>query len=103
MFKIVASFTRPDSQHEFFNDIYMQFDLIKTLHERARLNQGFLGVDEHVYRDDLRCDKALCFDSQQSFLAFVADNQDLLDQRMAMINEYCLRTNQVYKYYVIET
>lgn len=101
MFKIVASFTRPDSQHEFFSDIYMQFDLIKTLHERARSHQGFLGVDEHVYRDDLRCDKALCFDSQESFLKFAAVNQDILDQRKKLIDLYCAETKHEYKYYVI--
>ncbi len=103
MFKIVASFTRPNTDNEFFSDIYMEYDLIKEIHINARRNSGFLGIDENVYRDELRCDKALCFDSQQSFLEFAAENKHLLDQRNALVDEYCLRTNHVYKYYVIET
>jgi hypothetical protein len=103
MFKIVASFIRPDAEFEFFSDIYMQYDVIKEIHANARRNRGFLGLDENVYRDELRCDKAMCFDSQQSFLEFVAETKDLLDKRMLLINEYCARTKHEYKYYVIET
>lgn len=103
MFKIVASFTRPNTDHEFFTDIYMTYDIIRSLQENAAKLPGYLGVDENIYRDELRCDKALCFDNQQSFLEFVSANQHLLDQRSKIIDEYCLRTKHVYKYYVIET
>lgn len=101
MFKIVASFTRPNADHEFFSDIYMKYDLIKNLHLNAAKNPGFLGIDENVYRDEFRCDKALCFDSQESFLKFAAENQDILDRRKKLIDLYCAETKHEYKYYVI--
>jgi hypothetical protein len=103
MFKIVASFIRPDAEFEFFGDIYMQYELIQELHNNAKKLSGFLGVDENVYRDDYRCDKALCFDNAQTFYQFAMENKDLLDKRMLLINEYCARTKHEYKYYVIET
>ena len=103
MFKIVASFTRPNTDHDFFSDIYLEYDVIKNLQIAARKNTGFVGLDENIFRDDFRCDKAMCFDSYQSFLQFVTDNKELLDQRSKMIEEYCVMTKHVYKYYVIET
>ena len=102
MFKIVASFTRLNSDFEFFNDIYSNYDVVVEIHNNAAKLSGFLGVDENVYRDDYRCDKALCFDSAQTFYQFAMENKDLLDKRMLLINEYCVRTKHEYKYYVIE-
>jgi len=102
MFKIVASFIRSDTQFPFFNDLYMEHELIIELHLNARKIEGFLGVDESIYRDQFRCDKALCFDSVESFYQFASENKDLLDKRNEIIKEYCAKTNQEYKYYVIQ-
>jgi hypothetical protein len=102
MFKIVSSFTRETSDHEFFNDLYINYDLLKKLRKNAETIPGYLGMDEYVYRDEFKCDKALCFDSEESFNLFVVQNQDILVKRKQIIEEYCQRTGHVYKYYVIK-
>jgi len=101
MFKIVSSFSRSSLEHEFFNDLYINYDLLKELRKNAEKISGFLGMDEHVYRDEFRCDKALCFDSEESFNLFVSQNQELLFKRKQIIDEYCQRTGHEYKYYTI--
>lgn len=102
MFKIVASFTRQNNNYGFFNDLYMTNEIVVELHENARLIPGFLGIDEVVYRDDLRCDKALCFENKASFDLFVEKNQLLLFKRKQLIDKYCQQTGHEYKYYTIE-
>lgn len=102
MFKVVASFTRTNTDHEFFNDIYMDNEIVIELHRSAEKIPGYLGLDEDIYRDEFRCDKAMCFDSEQSFYEFAVKCKSLLDQRLELINEYCQRTGQVYKYYMIK-
>lgn len=103
MFKIVASFTRPNTDYEFFNDIYMNHDIVKQIQKNAERIPGYLGIDENVYRDDFRCDKGLCFEDLDSFYQFGRENKELLDQRLQLINEYCARTKHEYKYYYIES
>jgi hypothetical protein len=102
MFKIVASFTRPNSDFEFFNDTYSNYDIIAEIQNNAAKLPGFLGIDENIYRDEFKCDKALCFDSEESFNEFVQYNQLLLYKRNQIIEEYCQRTGQEYKYYIIK-
>ena len=77
MFKIVASFTRPNSDFEFFSDIYSRYDIIAEIQKNAAKLPGFLGMDEHVYRDEFKCDKALCFENEAAFNEFVQNNQVL--------------------------
>lgn len=101
MFKIVASFTRPNTDHDFFNDIYTEYKVINQIQANAGLTPGYLGIDENVYRDNHRCDKALCFENEAQFLQFVKENQTLLDQRLVLIKEYCNTTGHEYKYYII--
>lgn len=102
MFKIVASFTRPNANHEFFNDLYMNYEIIKQIHAVAETIPGYLGVDETIYRDEFRCDKALCFENKSAFDKFVNSCQILLLKRKQIIEEYCQQTGQEYKYYIIE-
>ena len=102
MFKIVSSFTRTNKDHDFFNDLYMNYDLINQLHKNIEQTPGFLGIDENVYRDEFRCDKALCFENEAAFNLFVEQNQLLLFKRKQLIEEYCQQTGQVYKYYTIK-
>lgn len=102
MFKVVASFTRPNKDYEFFNDIYMDNDTIIELQKSAEKIQGYLGIDENIYRDDFRCDKAMCFENIQAFYQFAIDNKEILDRRSELIAEYCARTQHEYKYYYIE-
>jgi hypothetical protein len=102
MFKVVASFTRANADYEFFNDIYMDNDIVKELHRQAEELSGYLGIDENIYRDQFRCDKAMCFDSEQAFYEFAVHCKTILDKRMEIINEYCLRTGHEYKYYMIK-
>ena len=102
MFKIVASFTRPNLDFDFFNDIYSNYDIVVEIHNNAEKIQGFLGIDENIYRDEFKCDKALCFDSEASFNEFVQNNQLLLYKRKQLIEEYCQRTGHEYKYYIIK-
>jgi hypothetical protein len=102
MFKVVASFTREDTKYDFFNDLYSNYEVVNQLHESARSLPGFLGIDEEVYRDEFRCDKALCFENEEAFNLFVAKNQELLFYRKQIIEEYCQRTGHVYKYYMIK-
>ena len=101
MFKIVASFTRPNTDHAFFNDLYMKNDIIHQIHKNADLIPGYLGIDEDIYRDEFRCDKAMCFENEHAFLKFTKQNQNLLDQRLTMIEEYCRETGHEYKYYML--
>jgi len=102
MFKIVSSFTRETTEHEFFNDLYTNYETVSNLHTSAEQIPGYLGIDENVYRDEFRCDKALCFDNEESFNLFVVQNQELLLKRKQIIEEYCQRTGQMYKYYTIK-
>jgi hypothetical protein len=103
MFKVVASFTRTNKDYDFFNDLYINYDVVNQLHAAAESIPGFMGIDEHIYRDDFRCDKALCFKNEKAFSLFVENNQELLFRRKQLIDDYCQRTGQVYKYYMIET
>jgi hypothetical protein len=102
MFKIVSSFTRKNSDYEFFNDIFMNNDIVKEVHKSAEKIPGYLGIDEYVYRDEFRCDKAICFDNEKSFYEFAQCSKILLDKRMELINDYCHRTGHEYKYYIIK-
>lgn len=102
MFKVVASFTRPNTDYEFLSDIYMDNEAIVELHKNAGKIPGYLGIDENIYRDDFRCDKAMCFENIQAFYQFVTENKELLDRRSDLIAEYCARTQHEYKYYYIE-
>jgi hypothetical protein len=102
MFKIVASFTRPNIDHEFFNDLFMTNEVVVEIHKNADSIPGYLGIDENVYRDKYRCDKALCFENEDSFNDFVDKNQLLLRKRKQLIEEYCLSTGHEYKYYIID-
>jgi hypothetical protein len=101
MFKIVSSFTRPNTDQEFFNDIYLTHELITELHRNAERISGFLGIDENIYRDEFRCDKALCFENELAFSQFVEENQQLLFKRNQLIEDFCNTTGQMYKYYII--
>ncbi len=101
MFKIVASFTRLNTDYDFFNDLFMTNEVVVEIHKNADSIPGYLGIDEHIYRDEYRCDKALCFENKDSFLQFAIENQNLLDQRLLMIKEYCDSTGHEYKYYII--
>jgi hypothetical protein len=101
MFKIVASFTRPNVDHEFFNDLYMTNEIVVELHKNAESIPGYLGIDEHIYRDEYRCDKALCFENENSFNDFTEKNQILLYKRKQLIEKYCSNTGHEYKYYII--
>jgi hypothetical protein len=101
MFKIVASFTRSNTDYEFFNDTHMNHELITEIHQNAERIPGFLGIDEHVYRDEFRCDKALCFENEAVFNQFVEENQLLLFKRKQLIEDFCSTTGQMYKYYTI--
>jgi hypothetical protein len=101
MFKIVASFTRPNSDFEFFNDIYSNYDIVVEIHNNAEKLPGFLGIDENIYRDEFRCDKALCFENEAAFNQFVQNNQLLLYKRNQLIGDYCKTTGHMYKYYTI--
>lgn len=102
MFKIVASFTRINTDHEFFNDVYSNYEIVNQIHAMAETLPGYLGIDENVYRDEFRCDKALCFENKLAFDNFVNKCQILLAKRKQIIEEYCQRTGQEYKYYIIE-
>jgi hypothetical protein len=102
MYKIVSSFTRPDTNFEFFNDIFTDYDVIVELHRNAEKLPGYLGIDEHIYRDQFKCDKAMCFKDENSFKEFVENNLILLQKRTDLIAEYCQRTGQEYKYYIIK-
>ena len=101
MFKIVGSFTRSDTDQEFFNDIYMTHEVLVEIHENAKQIPGFLGIDENVYRDEFRCDKALCFENEAAFNQFVQENLPLLFKRNLIIEDFCKATGQMYKYYTI--
>lgn len=101
MFKIVASFTRSDTDQEFFNDSYMTDKLIIEIQQNAEQIPGYLGIDENVYRDEFRCDKALCFENEAAFRQFVEENQQLLFKRNQLIEDFCNTTGQMYKYYII--
>jgi hypothetical protein len=102
MFKIVASFTRSDIDQEFFNDTYSNYEVIMQIQQNAKQIPGFLGIDENIYRDDFRCDKALCFENEAAFSQFVEENQVLLLKRNQLIENFCNTTGQMYKYYIIK-
>jgi hypothetical protein len=102
MFKIVASFTRSNTDQEFFNDTYSNYEVIMQIQKNAKQIPGFLGIDEHIHRDDFRCDKALCFENEAAFSQFVEENQQLLFKRNQLIENFCNTTGQMYKYYIIK-
>ena len=101
MYKIVASFTRSNTDQEFFNDTYSNYEVIMEIQQNAKQIPGFLGIDENVYREEFRCDKALCFENKAAFDQFVEENQQLLFKRNLLIEDFCKATGQMYKYYTI--
>jgi hypothetical protein len=71
------------------------------IHRNAEQIPGYLGIDENIYRDEFRCDKALCFEHEAAFNQFVQENLPLLFKRNLLIEDFCKSTGQMYKYYTI--
>jgi hypothetical protein len=101
MFKIVSSFTRKTTEFPLFNDVFMEHETISKLHKSAENIPGYLGIDENVYRDQYRSDKAMCFENESFFNEFVEKNQLLLYKRKQLIEEHCSNTGHEYKYYIL--
>jgi hypothetical protein len=101
MFKVVASFARENSDHNFFYYDNNQHPIVVTILETLKNTQGFLGLFE-IIQEDCRHDIALGFETVLDFQTFAQNNQKLLNARQQLIEEYCQRTGHVYKYYMIE-
>jgi hypothetical protein len=101
MFKIVSSFTRKTTEYQMFPDAFAEHETVQQLHSNAASAPGYFGSVETLYQDEFRCDKAMCFDNEESFKLFVETNQQLLYKRKILIDEHCQRTGHEYKYYMI--
>lgn len=101
MFKIVASFTRINSDHNFFYEDYAQHPVMIQLHNKLTTTSGYLGIFE-IVSTETQQDLALGFDTILDFQNFAQSAQDILAERIGLIEEYCRGTGHVYKYYMIE-
>lgn len=101
MFKMVASFSRTDFDHNFFYHDHNQHPVVQEILETAKNTQGFLGIYEIVCNDYTH-DLGLGFETAIDFQQFVQANQAILNKRSELISEYCQRTGHEYKYYIIE-
>jgi antibiotic biosynthesis monooxygenase (ABM) superfamily enzyme len=98
--KVVVTFNRPDSSYKFFYEEYAQHPVITGLHDRFVLHPGFLGK-EILLEQETSVKIAMNFDTVENFLNFAKENQDLLDQRKVLIEEWCQRASHTFDHQLI--
>ena len=100
MFKIVASFFRNNLDHKLFYDEFFDHRTITLIHEKFYSSIGFV-KKEIIKETELQIDIAMVFETETDFLNFAINNQELLEERSKLINEWLTKTGHSYKYYTI--
>ena len=86
--KIIVTFTRPDKTADFFYHAYAEHPVVQALHDKFEAAPGFLGK-EILVDEDYKTEVAMNFDTVDNFLLFAKTNQELLDLRKALIEQWC--------------
>jgi 7-keto-8-aminopelargonate synthetase-like enzyme len=101
MFKIVASFSRENPDHNFFYYEFWNHEVIKSIQEEFKNTPGSVGL-EILEETDQKMEIAMVFEDKDRFMDFAANNYLLLEERSKMIENWVNTTGHTYKYYMIE-
>jgi hypothetical protein len=97
-FAIVAKFVRESSDHDFFYREHDSHPVTLEIKNNFEAWEGNLG--KHVLKNtDTVLEVALVFQTQESFVDFVMQNEYILRLRNDLIYEYCEKTGHTYEYY----
>lgn len=92
MFRAVVTFKRPDSLSKFFYHEYVDHPVIVDIQKSFESSQGFISK-KILVDDELNFEVAMEFDTFENFMLFVGSNKDLIDQRNALVEEWCTKNN----------
>jgi antibiotic biosynthesis monooxygenase (ABM) superfamily enzyme len=98
--KIVVTFNRPNSSHKFFYEEYDQHPVVMALYSNFESYPGFL-KKEILLETETTAEVAMSFNTLEDFLNFSKDNKNLLDQRKALIEEWCQQTGHTFNHQLI--
>lgn len=98
--KIIVTFTRPDTTAPFFYQEFADHLVVTTLHDKFEAASGFLGK-EILVEEDLKIEVAMNFKSMSEFLLFAKSNQQLLDMRRELIEEWCQTNGHTFDHRII--
>lgn len=99
-FAIVAKFSRKNDIDDFFYHRYQDHPVVLEIKNRFESTGGHVG--KSILVDSFEVfEVALVFETQEDFIEFVLKNENILQQRNDLINEYCEKTGHRYEYYSI--
>jgi len=101
MFKIIVEFTRPNNSHKFFYEEFAEHPVVLSLKNSFESHPGFKGKEIFIDSDN-RLEVAMNFDTVENFLDFAKTNQDMLDKRMVLIQDWCEKTGQTFSHKTLE-
>ena len=99
MFKIVASFTRDNLDHNFFYHEFWNHEVIQLIQEKFKNAPGSVGL-EIIEETDQKIEIAMIFENKDQFMNFAVSNYELLEERSRMIENWVNTTGHTYKYYM---
>ena len=98
--KIIVTFTRPDTTAPFFYHEFADHLVVTTLHDKFEAAPGFLGK-EILVEEELKTEVAMNFESMSNFFLFAKSNQQLLDMRRALVEEWCQTNGHTFEHRII--
>lgn len=97
MLKVTVTFQRSTTDAEFFYTAFAEHPIVLALKDKFEGHPGFRGK-EILVEEEYRVEIAMNFDTVENFLDFAKANQDLLDQRKAIIEDWCKQNNHTFEH-----
>ncbi len=97
MFKVIVTFKRTDTDADFFYTAFADHPVVLALKDKFESHPGFRGK-EVLVDEEYVVEIAMKFDTVESFKDFADSNKDLLDQRMAIIQQWCQENNHTFEH-----
>jgi hypothetical protein len=92
MFRAVVIFQRPNTLSKFFYHEYVDHPVVVDIQKSFESSQGFLSK-KILVNEELKFEVAMEFETFENFMSFVESNKNLIDQRNALVEEWCTKNN----------
>jgi len=98
MFEIVAKFTRQSPEFDFFYTAHKNHPVVLSIYKQFSNTVGHKEIK--VVRSDDQCMEILMsFNSAENFWQFIKDNNELIEQRQQLIDQWCSKTGHIYSWH----
>lgn len=98
--KIIVTFKRTTKDADFFYTAFAEHPVVLALKDKFESHSGFFGK-EILVEEDYRVEIAMNFDTVENFLDFAKSNQELLDQRKELIENWCKQNSHTFEHNII--